>query len=232
MGDSADQGTHDPIENLDADSARPTRGQTPPMHPIDGGAPQLLPVGRNTLGMVSLVLGVLGFACLPLVGPLGGLVCGIMGARREPRGVAIAGIVVSSLGVLAGCLLVPFVFGLVLPAMSGARLVSTEVRTKALAAEVVAMIDATSSDSAPAPQSLGEVYGTEPLPVDGWGTPLRLETRMVKDGDYGTQWNSDEPIYLIWSAGPDETWSTNDDFVAACKPWDAATKIGLPTIGW
>jgi hypothetical protein len=230
---SKDYGTNDPIEHHGgAESARPARGQTPPMHPIDEGAPQVLPVGRNTLGVVSLVLGALGFLCLPLVGPLGGLVCGIMGARREPRGVAIAGIVVSSLGVLAGCVVVPLLVALTLPALAAGRKAAQHAQNTAVGLDAIARLESATSHGEAAPESLDEVYGSEPQPVDAWGTPLRLEKRMVDEADAPPEWNPGEPVYLIWSAGSDTIWDTPDDCVVASKPPDAALQLGLPQFGW
>lgn len=235
MHDTPEDHSHDPVEDFGPEGVqrepRPRGGATPPMVPVELGAPQRLPTERNALAVASLVLGVLGFLCLPLVGSIAGLVCGIMGARREPRGLAIAGIVVSSLGVLAGCLIVPMMVGLLLPALAKGRQVARELQTTVAATEVlIAIEEADGADETDdGPESLEELFLAAPAPVDSWGTPLRLERRAVAVGEI-SDWDATKRIYLIWSAGPDAAWDTDDDFVAACHPVDAAARLGLPEI--
>jgi hypothetical protein len=53
---------------------------------------------------------------------------------------------------------------------------------------------------------------------DGWGMAFRTE--VVE--------NEGQRTIFIWSAGPDETFDTADDFVAASSPRDAARKAGKP----
>lgn len=72
-----------------------------------GAAPA--PADRSALAIISLVLGILGLCAwiLPLCGfPIStvGLILGILGTRSSRRGMAIAGIVLAALTLLAAIL--------------------------------------------------------------------------------------------------------------------------------
>lgn len=72
-----------------------------------GAAPA--PADRSTLAVISLVLGILGLCAwiLPLCGfPISivGLILGILSARSTRRGMAIAGIVLAAMTLLAAIL--------------------------------------------------------------------------------------------------------------------------------
>lgn len=74
--------------------------QQQPMPPYDAQQP---PAGGEWMGITSMILGILtlGAWCIPLCGfPLSvaGLVLGIMGLKTRSRGMAIAGIVMCSIG--------------------------------------------------------------------------------------------------------------------------------------
>jgi Domain of unknown function (DUF4190) len=74
----------------------------------------------NGLALVSLALGVLGFLVLPIAGSLAGIVCGLRakrsiersGGRQGGRELAVAGIVLSSVGLAVWSGLLVFGFGI------------------------------------------------------------------------------------------------------------------------
>lgn len=68
-----------------------------------------------------------------------------------------------------------------------------------------------------------ECYGAELPPFDAWGTPLRLRVEMS-----GAEMDGEAEL-LAWSAGFDRRWETDDDWVVACEPSDAASRTGLRT---
>lgn len=85
----------------------PQPTQQPPVGPSPIAAPAA-PAQKNTLGLIGLILGIVGFAlaCIPIVGVIGwplmlaGLVLGIIGVTRTgaKKGTSIAAIIVSVVG--------------------------------------------------------------------------------------------------------------------------------------
>ena len=80
---------------------------TPRLAPLDSGARFAPgpPAGANSKAVTALVLGLagLGFWCCPLVGfpiTIVGIILGIMSLRSESKGFAVAGIVLSSVGLV------------------------------------------------------------------------------------------------------------------------------------
>lgn len=71
----------------------------------DPGQPAKQP--SSGLAVTSLVIGIIGFGawCLPICGlplSIGGLITGIMGMKSPGRGMAIAGVILNVLGLIAG----------------------------------------------------------------------------------------------------------------------------------
>lgn len=115
-----------------ADQPLPGLPPLPPLPPNPFAAPTAAPTGptrTSRLAVASLVLGILSCPFLILTG-IPGLICGIMGLMRISRsertaavprltgqGLAIAGIILSSLTLLVA----PVVAGLLLPAVQAAR---------------------------------------------------------------------------------------------------------------
>jgi Domain of unknown function (DUF4190) len=74
----------------------------------------------NSLALVSLALGVLGFLVIPILGPIAGILCGLRakrsiegsGGRQGGRELAVAGIVLSSVGLAVWSGLLLFGFGI------------------------------------------------------------------------------------------------------------------------
>jgi Domain of unknown function (DUF4190) len=74
----------------------------------------------NGLALASLALGILGFLVIPIVGSLAGILCGLRakrsiehsGGRQGGRELAVAGIVLSSVGLAVWSGLLVFGFGI------------------------------------------------------------------------------------------------------------------------
>lgn len=168
--------------------------------------------GSNKLGTWAFVFSLTGVSCLPFLGSIVGLVTGIIAVRREPRGLAIAAIVISTIG---GCL-VPVVaapFALLFPALAKAR--STTMRMR-VGIDVGTMVDSYHTKKGRMPKDLAEVYGGEGyVPLDEWGTAMRLAVDPApSDGNNGAGSGEANPLfvnYRIIGAGKDKQWGTADD---------------------
>jgi hypothetical protein len=77
--------------------------------------------GRTSgLALASLALGILGFLVIPILGPIAGIICGLRakhsiehsGGRQGGRELAVAGIVLSSVGLAVWSGLLLFGFGI------------------------------------------------------------------------------------------------------------------------
>jgi len=74
----------------------------------------------NRLALVALALGVLGFLVVPFVGSLAGIICGVRakrsidrsGGRESGRELAVAGLILSSVGLAVWSGLLLFGFGI------------------------------------------------------------------------------------------------------------------------
>lgn len=79
----------------------------PEQIPPPGGA-----VESNSLGLAAFILSIVGLftaGTLSLVG----LILGIVALRREPKGFAIAGIIIGLIGLLGGCIFLSIMMGLI-----------------------------------------------------------------------------------------------------------------------
>ena len=137
------------------------------------------------------------------------IVLGIVGVLRPRRGLAIAALILSAIQLL----LLAIVAVLIVNAVQ--RGVFQTVLTVAIAE--------TSLEEALADEGAGNQVFTVDAPSkfsaeDGWGMAFRTE--VVE--------NEGERTIFIWSAGPDKTFDTADDFVAASSPREAARKAGKP----
>lgn len=176
------------------------------------------PASGNQLGLIAFCLSLAGF-CLPVILSLPGLICGCIAVRREPRGLAIAAIVLGAIGTLV----IPLMLALFLPALEqasrAARLVPVE-SSYAAAETWLTYLDDFQTEHGRMPVSeeeLTKATGVAPI-ADGYGT--RLQMRFEGEGDATT--------VFVWSAGPDLAWDTGDEFVAGCLPTNAADIAGLP----
>ena len=181
---------------------------TPPRHHDEVPLPPpVAPLRANTLGLVAFILSLVGF-CVPFVASLAALICGIIAVRRQPRGFAIAAIVISC---LSGCVS-GFTLAALLPALAIGKNAAKVAKTTISGSEVLMRVSEFKVDQSTLPKDLVECYGDEIPPFDAWGTPLKLVIETE-----GTTTN-----IFVWSAGKDAVWDSEDDWVVACEPPTAA----------
>lgn len=163
--------------------------------------------GSNSLGLAgfitSLVGAVLtaGFLC-----PIG-LVLSLAALRRQPRGFAIAGVVIGLLGSCGGCL--GLLIGVPLLA-GGALLLATlgfiagggvpAINTIDHMLQVRSAIEQYEREHGALPASLGDLKMPKDMLDDGWGTPLQFQT--AQQGSVVT--------WTLQSAGPDRQLDASD----------------------
>lgn len=166
---------------------------------------------RNRLAFVALAASLAGFLCLPILGSIVGIVCGVIARRRQAhRSVAIAAI---ALGIVAPLLYWP----VALVGAAQLRKFMQFERTLGGGYEVLARSFEFRDDNGRWPVDAVECFSAEIPPFDAWGTPLAL--RIEGDGASAQ--------LFVWSAGRDRAWDTDDDWVVTAIPTDAAKKRGL-----
>lgn len=176
-------------------------GYPPPTPPT---APSSIVVGpgpapSNGLGIAGFVVAMVSLFTCGVLWPIS-LGLSIAGMRREPKGLAIAGLVLSILGMLLFVFwMLPFVLlPLIVVPMGLAMAPTLEVTSEQslLAMGVQRHIQSTGS----LPASLSAVSGGDgSLLTDPWGTGYRLVP------------GSDGVSFSIESAGPDKAFGTADD---------------------
>jgi len=158
---------------------------------------------KNSLGLTAFIFSLLGITCLPVLGAIVGLVCGIIAVRREPRGLAIAAIAISAVG---GCLIVPVLVlpALLLPALGRARMNAQTLRTEVEGQVLWMHVESFRLDQGRMPKDLAEAAahaGGSAATTDAWGNAWRFTVAEGADG----------PAFTISSAGRDGTFDTEDD---------------------
>jgi len=169
------------------------------------------PAPRNRLAFVALAAALSGFVCLPLVGSVVGILCGLIARRRRVyRSVATAAV---ALGVVA-----PFMYWpVVLFAAARVRGLVQYQRTLGGGYEILGRACEFRGDNRRWPVDAVECFGAEIPPFDAWGTPLALRV----EGEGGSA------ELFVWSAGRDRAWDTGDDWVVSAIPVNAAKRHGL-----
>lgn len=179
----------------------PPGGYTPP----DG--PQVVYVRgpSNNMGLAAFIVSLAGFVACQLACPVG-LVLGIYGLRREPRGFAIAGIVLGALGsvVVLVWVLMVVLFGVIgggAPLLAhfgtGSPSPAARVDTEGAFEEARVIIEMNlQADGAVPGDDDGQAHVD--LVYDGWGRPIRYE-------------RTGPASYRLTSAGPDGRFGTHDD---------------------
>ncbi len=168
------------------------------------------PEPRNTLGIVAFIASLAGF-CVPVLPSAFAFVLGLFALRRRPRGFAIAAVVLALIPLVMWVVL--FVALFVAPGRIGGSLVP-RFQTRGMAQMELRRL--LRSDDV-------ELALRDPanfVARDEWGTPLRVDVIHI-DG---------KRTILIWSAGADGAFDTDDDFVAASDPRDAGRKMGKKSL--
>ena len=165
------------------------------------------PLQTNGMGVASFVFSILGVVLLPVVGSIVGLVLGIIAMRREPKGLAIAGTVISVVGLLISCAALAvfaMMFGFVASiarSFSGQTSAVVTAGTPQWAAVGAAQHLAATGEW---PSDIESLNGGAAV-LDAWGTPMVLKVATEGDGP-------DAPARAsIESAGADGVFGTEDD---------------------
>lgn len=194
------------------DSAPNAPRATPPIYPEQVVTPPTPPTPKNTLGLVSFIFSLLGLFPLTFLGSIVGFVTGLIAVRREPRGFAIAGIVISAVtGCLGVVVLLPIF--LLIPALGKARSAAQQVMNQSAANQVQTVIEDYHARNGRFPNDLGECFGGGSIPFDAHGTELRMKVVVTSDEstEHTMTVSTTESRIQIWSAGEDQTWDTEDD---------------------
>ncbi len=185
---------------------------TPPIYAEQVVAPSPPIAPKNTLGLVSFIFSLAGVSVLPGLGSIVGFVTGLIAVRREPRGLAIAGIAISA---LTGCLglVVLLLIATLLPALGTARIVARQTVNQSAAVQAQLAIAAHQTRNGHFPTDLKECFGTEGVPVDAYGNELRMKMVVTTDESTtdATKTSTTDAKVQIWSAGEDGVWDTGDD---------------------
>ncbi len=169
------------------------------MEQVQGGT---IPQPVNALGLAGFICSLVG---IPSVGLLSvvGLILSLVALRQEPRGFAIAGVILGALG-LCGWVVALFVFGAAILAALGlvAALAITEPERTELSVESIALhaaIESHRGRTGSLPESLDSLNLAEALRRDPWGNLYRYE---VVPGERG---------FRIMTGGHDGLPDTEDD---------------------
>ena len=166
--------------------------------------------GLAIAGFVCSLLGI--FGSCGLLSPIG-LILSLVAIGREPRGFAIAGVVIGALGT---CFMIPVVIVaialpmLLLSVLIGLGLGGTltgifgpEFSAKLEMAQIAGEIQTYQDDHTMLPITLDDLAIADvDLKTDQWGHP------------YGYELGADGQSYRLFSVGPDGATGTADDIVA------------------
>lgn len=235
-------------------SGGPFKGFTPHMAPAAAPAPRKAkPVaavgaskssgGGSTLSIVALILSILGLGC-PIVG-IAGAICGIVALRLGRNGLALAAVVIGSLATLFYALLLALAglgvfkppettiaFGDATdpsnPAFVRQATVQEAMRfTEIQANEISRLVIDFKEQNRRFPDDLTEVTAQFGRVNDGWGTEYKISVETVKPAS--GQSGEELTVAFILTAGPDRTWGTADDYVAASAPYVNLVEYGMKT---
>jgi len=176
----------------------PPTSVAPPTHPVLVlGAP-----GSNGMGIAGFVVSLVGLlACGGILWPVSLGLC-IAGMKREPKGLAIAGLVISCVSAMLffvmflPLFILPFIVGAAAGVSTSSVLQNTSEQM-ALDRMILAHVTQTGS----LPPTIASLPLSDPsMAIDAWGTPYRLTLDPAN-------------AYTIDSAGPDKAFDTPDDLI-------------------
>lgn len=193
----------------------------------DIGAPAAFgPPPTNGLAIAGFICALLGLESGGVLSPVG-LILSLVALGREPRGFAIAGVILGLLGTCAGLIALLF-FGAAILGILGLGAAATvlalsEPEKTELFADSIAITRAIETHRAAndrLPESLDELnFHSRAVLVDPWGNAYRY----VHDPGSGT--------YGLFSNGPDGLPGTEDDqdLRDVRAIWEDGTSTGAPT---
>lgn len=198
----------------------PPFGSAPPTHPVLVlGAPQ-----SNGMGIAGFVTSLVSLiACGGVLWPVS-LGLSVAGMKREPKGLAIAGVVLSAISaMLFFVMFLPF---FLIPFIIGMGAATTSGRDRAEQALLAITVQNEYASTGVMPASIAALRGVnQSMTTDRWNTPYRLTL-----GQNGA--------FSVDSAGPDKAFDTLDDIIhpasvtpppAAAQPASNPAAPGEPT---
>jgi hypothetical protein len=174
---------------------------------------------RNTLAIIAFICSCI--FCLPPVA-IAGVIMGIIALRREPRGLAIAAIVV---GCLSTCLIVPLLIALLLPALGKARATARSMQTEVMAMQQVMYFESRVAEDGKVPDTIVNDLENEASSRDGYGNLFYYEIVPVTEG---VEVTSTSNVIIVWSLGEDAIRGNEDDFVVATNDERVVEERNLP----
>jgi len=147
---------------------------------------------------------------------------GIIALRREPRGLAIAAIVV---GCLSTCLIVPILLAILLPALGKARGVARSLQTETMAMQQVMHFESRVAADGKVPDTIVRDLEGEATSRDAYGNLFYYEIVPVSEG---VEVKSTSNVIIVWSLGEDAIRGTEDDFVVATNDERVVEERSLP----
>ena len=165
----------------------------------------------NTLGIAGFITSLVGFALTGgLLCPVG-LILSLVALRRQPRGFAIAGVVLGLMGSCGGCLIALFVLPAIAIAIAGGATVLTAAAfmlvggTPAIETfdhmfQIQREIKVYEKQHGAPPPSLSDLNLPADILDDGWGTPLQYQV----SGNPPTQ------SWTLQTAGPNRQLEPDD----------------------
>ena len=167
----------------------------------------------NSMGLAGFIVSLVGWLSCGLLCPIG-LVLSVLGMRKEPRGFALAGLILGLLGSVWGIVAVFFGGFAILIGCAGivcgglAPQVVTKVHIASTAREVAAF----QRVHGRIPASMEEINGHVRRSMrDGWDRPLHVLDDgkggfvITSDGPDGVQGNSDDIEHMSSSQGTTES---------------------------
>jgi len=140
----------------------------------------------NTLGLAGFITSLVGFALTGgLLCPVG-LILSLIALRRQPRGFAIAGVVLGVMGSCGGCIIALFVLPAIAIAIAGGATMLTAAAfmlvggTPAMETfdhmfQIKREIGVYAKQHGAPPASLSDLNLPKDILDDGWGTPLQYQ---------------------------------------------------------
>lgn len=165
------------------------------------------PSAANGLGIAGFVVSMLGlFGSCGLLSPIG-LILSIAALGRQPKGFAVAGVVIGAVGtcfvllpLVVLAVFLPVVLVAALAAVGLAAVAGPELSSNFELAQIEHRIDGYKSDHGALPMTLDDLKIAEPDALtDYWGRPYAYE--LAPDG----------MSYRLFSPGPDGQPGTADD---------------------
>ena len=153
------------------------------------------PQPSNGLGVAGFIIALIGLVSCGFLAPLG-LILSAVGLRKEPRGLAIAGTVISLISFIPLIIFGGTIFAFVVGVLGLSSVLSVQIANQSSAREAATIIESQRAGNQSLPS---DSVGTASIAgkVDFWKTPLHYQ----REGR----------TFEIISAGADKQFGTADD---------------------